>query len=286
MDPIDVFLSKHAQLDCLPLRFGVLFNTQNAKFYGVYDDQATQNQKPKEIRNGNKHYCGRLCHSSGVEIDDVRVVLAKPDINRVAQAVISVMYPKVGLAERAVTDLIRSLRENNEITSQQIIDELHTPYKDGLISTTLEMYKSLVSKGIRDGMAGYDEEIADVSSKAELLMSNAKFSQDENAKLKRKVIDLELQVAGYRGDTVETAPICTLKTVSSGTRTNKSGKVFDCTYFDFEEDVPVRVMDKWCDPTGEIVDRAKFLIGKPVITTTWKPEIYPPLMWCRNIYEA
>ena len=286
MDYIDVVLSRHALLDCLPLRFGVLLDTENAKFYGVYDDQGTQNQKPKEIRNGNKHYCGRLCHSSGVEVDDVRVVLARPDINRVAQTVISVMYREVGLADRAVTDLIRSLRESGTITSQQIIDEFHQLYTKGLISNTTDLYQRLVDKGIRDGMASYDNEIAEVNSKAELLRSNAKCSQDENSKLKRKVLDLELQVAGYKGETVETAPICTLKTVRSGTRVNKSGKVFECTYFDFEEDVPSRVMDKWCDPTGEIVDKAKLLIGKPVITTTWKPNIYPPLMWCRNIYEA
>ena len=45
-------------------------------------------------------------------------------------------------------------------------------------------------------------------------------------------------------------------------------------------------MFKKFDPNGQIVERARSLIDKPVLTSVWKPEEYPPLEWFRDIRKV
>ena len=90
----------------------------------------------------------------------------------------------------------------------------------------------------------------------------------------------------YQGEGIDLSPICTLEKVEIGSRTNAKGEVITCTFLNFQEDVPVRKMDYWADPDGKISEKAKSLIGKKVCTTSWKPEIFSPLEWFRDIYEA
>ena len=114
----------------------------------------------------------------------------------------------------------------------------------------------------------------------------AKQIESEYNDYKEKVKAAETNSPNYAGEDIEVAPICTLKSVTTGTRTNRRGQNIRCTYFDFEEDVPTRVMDAWADPDGSKTEKARLLIDKQVMTTTWKPEIFNPLKWCRNIYDA
>ena len=287
MELVDVFLTNHARLDCLTLRYGKLIKESNATFRGQLDDVKTQDQKPKEIKRGNQHYVGTLNHSfSGTEIKNIRLVLAKPDYYTQARAVVSVLMTDGPLADRAVTDLIRDMRQQGEITPEFIVTSLHPLYVEGKISSAVDFYKQLVELGIRNKIDSLEEDMR--AAEARAIAAETKL-EDRDEKIKgliARIHELETSSTGYAGEPIETAPICTLKSVTQGTRTTRAGKVVQCTFFSFEESVPTRTMDSWCDPDGTKAELAKSLIGHRVITSTWKPDIFPPLRWCRSIYEA
>ena len=287
MESIDVILTNHARLDCMTLRYGKLFQASNATFLGQFDDVKTQSQKPIEIKRGNQHYVGTLTHSiTGTEINNIRLVLAKQDNNRQARAVVSVLMTDGPLADRAVTDLIRDMRQQGEITPEFIVASLHPLYRDGKISSAVHFYKELVEMGIRNKTDSLEEDMSAAKARAANAEAELKDRDDKIIKLIRYIRELESKTTGYAGEPIETAPICTLKSVTQGTRTTRAGKMVRCTFLDFEESVPTRTMDSWCDPDGTKTELAKSLIGHSVITSTWKPDIFPPLKWCRSIYEA
>jgi len=287
MESIDVILTKHARLDCMTLRYGKLFQASNATFLGQFDDVKTQNQKPIEIKKGNQHYVGTFIQSTtGTEIKNIRLVLAKPDHFKQARAVVSVLMTDGPLADRAVTDLIRDMREQGEITPEFIVTSLHPLYVDGKISSAVDFYKELVEMGIRNKTDSLEEDILAAEGRAAAAEAELKDRDEKIIKLIQYIRELESKTAGYAGEPIETAPICTLKSVTKGTRTTRAGKMVRCTLLDFEESVPTRIMDSWCDPDGAKTELAKSLIGHSVITSTWKPDIFPPLKWCRSIYKA
>lgn len=283
---IDIVLSTHARLDCMTLRYGHLFHSSSATFIGAYDDVKTQDQKPREIKNGNQHYVGKFIHSTGVVIEDIRLVLAKPDKYRIARTVISVLLSDGGFSDRGVTDLIRDLRQENEITPEKIVRDFHPLYISERIPTTVKLFTELVKMGIKKDSDTHDERVAEALARAKKSDAVAQDRDKRIIELIQKIRQLEMKNPSYSGEDIETAPICTLKAVRAGTRVNKRGGTIECTYFDFEENVPTRVMDAWCDQDGEKTRNARLLIGRRVMTTTWKPDIFPPLVWCRNLYEA
>jgi len=285
-EKFDVVLSAHARLDCLTLRYGRLFKSSNGTFEGTYDDKKTQDQKPKEIRNGNQHYIGKFTHADGTVISDIRLVLAQPNKYQIARTVISVLLSDGGFSDRGVTDLIRDLRQENEITPEQIVRDFHPLYISERIPTTAKLFTELVKMGIKKDSDTHDDGVAEALARAKKSDAVAQDRDKKIIELIQKIRQLEMKNPTYSGEDIETAPICTLKAVRAGTRVNKRGKTIECTYFDFEENVPTRVMDAWCDQDGEKTRNALLLIGRRVMTTTWKPNIFPPLKWCRSIYEA
>ena len=57
------------------------------------------------------------------------------------------------------------------------------------------------------------------------------------------------------------------------------------TILKFKDSEDERIMDLWCDPSGEITKKAEGLIGENVVTTIWKPKSFDPQKWFRNIYK-
>lgn len=283
---IDIVLSTHARLDCMTLRYGHLFHSSGATFIGAYDDVKTQDQKPREIKNGNQHYVGKFIHSTGVVIEDIRLVLAKPDKYRIARTVISVLLSDGGFSDRGVTDLIRDLRQENQITPNQIVNNFHPLYVSEKISTTVKLFAELVKLGVKKETDNHDQDLKEARERSKASASLIEEKDEKIKKLIQQIHLLETQSPIYAGQSIETAPICTLKAVRHGTRRNSTNKLIKCTYFEFDEDVPSRIMDSWCDPHGKKAAHAQLLVGREVITTTWKPSAFPPLKWCRNIYEA
>ena len=145
---MSVRLTDHARLDCLPLRFGVVYTDSLMSFVGNVDEIATKNQKPKEIRNGNEHYVGTLHDAHGGSLDNVRLVLAKPEGGSNIRSVITVMLKEQGLSTRGVSDLVRALRMENKITPEQLANVIHPLYKQKKISTETDFFEALVNFGV------------------------------------------------------------------------------------------------------------------------------------------
>ena len=74
-ETFNIILSKHARLDCIPLRFGKILPFSHGKFTGYLDEEGTQNQKPKEIKSGNQHYIGEFIDCNKEVYSNVRFVL-------------------------------------------------------------------------------------------------------------------------------------------------------------------------------------------------------------------
>ena len=284
-ETIDLFLEDHARLDCLPLRYGNLFEGRYATLIGSHDETGTSGQRKNEIDKGNTHYVGSLHHESGVVIENIRLVLRKPG-KRQRRNVISALPFEVSKATRAVTDLIRSLREDGRVTPEQIRGKLHPLYIKGKITNETQFFEEMVKLGIEAKFTEMEALIASANQQAENEALHHEKAQEKIKRLEIEIKRRDQQSSGYNGETIDLAPICTLKSVIEGKRTNKRGQNVDCVFLEFEENVPTRTMDKWADPDGTKTLIAKKLIGCKVMTTTWKPEVFNPMKWCQSIYEA
>lgn len=280
-------LSDHAMLDTFPLRFGII-PPRHVYLDNVQRDlKATNNQKPKEIELGNYHATANCFDVNRQSlIASGRFVLSSHKKHRLYPTLITAFSNEYDPAERSVSDLIRSLRDQKEIDTDFIIDYLHQPYRQGKISSSLELYKCLVMLGVKKELNEYEGAI----EKAKAEREEALIKLDELEK--RIVAERETSLQNeklrrdYRGEEIEVAPICTLKAVAVKKRVKGNEDVVDCTYLSFEEAVPERKMDYIFDRDGRITDRAYELVGRKVYTTTWKPEIFKPMEWFRGIYEV
>ena len=127
-------VSEHASKDAFPLRFGLI----PPKYVGLrnitIDTSSTDNQKPKEIKAGNYHVVAE-CYDleSNQSICTGRFVISSKQKYYLYQKIITAFGIEPSLAERGVSDLIRKLREENEIDTDFIIANLHKPYATGII---------------------------------------------------------------------------------------------------------------------------------------------------------
>ena len=274
-----VELTKHAKYDCIPLRFGFIPDVDVGVLRATFDETGTQNQKPREISLGNKHYKGELEFTDGQVISNATFVLASND------RIISVFIGE-SRVNRAVGEIVRDMRDSGKIDSMWIIENLYGPYSDGKVKTASDLISLLIEIGIQDQAATQSEPTPEEVERQNEKDQKLRDALKENAALKRRISETDKQRPQYRGEDIAIAPPCTLTKVETGERRNYSGEVVECTFLHFEERVPVRTMDKWADPEGTITEYAKKLIGKKVHTTSWKPHVFSPLNWFRSIYEV
>ena len=267
-------LTRHAKFDCIPLRFGFIPQVDAGVLTAKHDETGTNGQKPSEIRRGNKHFKGNLELTDGQLISNATFVVSPDD------KIISVFIEE-SRATRGVGELVRAMREAKEIDSQWIVDNLYAPYRDGKMKSELDLVKILVDLGIQAAGKSTEPPVKPEPTDDELDAARKRIAELEAA-----ILAAEGKKPGYQGQDIALSPICTLKKVEVGSRTNAKGIVVDCTRLYFEEDVPVRIMDNWADPDGRVSEEANRLIGKKVRTTSWKPESFSPLKWFRSIYET
>lgn len=309
-EKIQIKQSDHSKYDCIPLRFGFLPQSDFGYIEGFEDKKGTQDQKPREQKAGNKRYRGKLFIKNELKIEDGTFVLKKQSKYRLERLLISVLPKEVGLATRAVSDLIRGYREDGDFSPEFIIKKLHPLYKQGAMEDEKKLFTELLKMGIEKSNADNEQRAkkskaemeADIEREVEKRVEQrlkeiaqeedrrVAESQAQDQKLEEHVGQSVLKDKNsdpqYKGEEIDMAPICTLQKVWVGERTNYSGKVVRCTYLSFYENVPVRKMDQWADPSGQKTNFAQSLIGKAVQTTTWKPSIFHPLEWFRNIYPV
>lgn len=267
---IKVVLSKHALLDCLPLRFGVTAKSPNCVFEGIVDVEGTSRQKPYEIKKGNKHYIGTLFFENGQRTENVRIVLTKEENFKNYRIGISVLSREVSLADRAVGDLIRDLRETGEISTTFIATKLHELYLNKAIPNAPSLFRELVKLGIKLERQKSGSQRLDGMDQAEI----------------KNLLEYEAEKFNLKTSDIGVSFIAILSAVELTKRQNSSGKVISCVRLTFENTSDTRIMDDWCDPNGFVQKKADSLIGKRILTTTWKPNKFGSSKWFRNIYEV
>jgi len=280
-------LSDHARLDTFPLRFGVIPSKFIVLRNLIIDKTATDDQKPKELRMGNYHVIGDAYEEkSDSFIGHGRFVLSQMKKHVLHQTIITAFGAERSLAERGVSDLIRKLREEGEFDSDFIIDHLHTPYSKGILKDEISFFKYLVKLGISKKEEELENLRETISKEREIALDLANTASENLEKNIANNINNESLRLDYRGENIDISPICKLVDVKKLHREKSNGEVVACTYLYFEEDVPPRKMDEIFDKSGSITAKASTLIGKRVYTSVWKPEIFKPIDWFRNIFHA
>ena len=282
-----VQLTRHALLDCLPLRFGLVLSDGIFTATGVQDEQGTQNQKPREQKQGIRHFIGSLSSNGERLIDDARIVVAPPRHFQHYPQAVSVMLSDSSLAARTVSDLIRAFRERGDLTPEWIAENLHPLYAQGNIRDETEVFTELLRMGVANAKRELSTELEEIKVREQQYIKEI---EDLDQRLKEQAenaITQDIkQDPQYKNEAVDISPIATLDRVWVAERQKYNGQSTNCTFLSFKEGLPVRKMDAWADPTGQKTELAKRLIGKQVWTTTWQPERFDRLEWFRNIYEV
>lgn len=285
MEEITVSMTNHAMNDATPLRFGIIPPRYVVLRNLQIDQFSTNNQKPREIKQGNQHIIAD-CYALGdqASLFRGRFVVGEPRSHGAYKNIITVLSVKPDKSERAVSDLIKHLREIGKIDAEFIKTKLFPKYKEGEISSNEDFYEYLVELGVQERVSDLEKYIQDLELKSDENQYKLEESERKNEELRHRIVELETQKLNYRGEGVGISPVCTLKEVTDGIRTNSRGESVRCTYLTFEEPVPQRKMDEVFDKSGAIRQKAVSLVGRRVQTSTWKPEIFKPLDWFRDIY--
>ena len=103
--------------------------------------------------------------------------------------------------------------------------------------------------------------------------------------IKNQIFKTEKERVEYNNEEIDISSINKLLSVKQTSRVNFKNKIIKCIILKFKDSDDERIMDLWCDPSGEITKKAEGLIGENVITTIWKPKSFDPQKWFRNIYK-
>ena len=287
MDQLTASMTTHAMNDAVPLRFGVIPPRYVVLRDIQLDEFSTNNQKPKEIKSGNQHLVAD-CYAQDSRdfLFKGRFVVGEPRNYSAHKVIITVLSVTPQKSERAVSDLIKHLRETGKIDASFIKEKLHPKYVAGEISTNEDFYEYLVELGVQDQVKDLQQHIQELESASEARQAKLEESEKQKEQFRQRIVELEKQKSNYRGEDVSISPICTLISVEEGQRTNRRGETIRCTHLKFEEPVPDRKMDEIFDRNQMITNKAKSLIGQKVQTSTWKPEVFKPLEWFRDIYPV
>lgn len=284
---ITASMTTHAMNDAVPLRFGIIPPRYVVLRDIQLDEIATNNQKPKEIKSGNQHLIAECyAQDSGDYLFKGRFVVGEPRNYSAHKVIITVLSITPQKSERAVSDLIKHLRETNKIDASFIKEKLHPKYIAGEISTNEDFYEYLVELGVQEQVKDLQAHIEGLSTLSESNQLKLEESEKEKEAFRQRIIELEKQKSNYKGEEISISPVCTLLSVEEGQRTNRRGDIVRCTYLKFEEPVPERKMDEIFDRNRTITNKAKSLVGQKVQTSTWKPEVFKSLEWFRDIYPA
>lgn len=114
--------------------------------------------------------------------------------------------------------------------------------------------------------------------------NRAKQAQERYAAIEEQIKSISKSDPQYDGSDIEVSTVARLLGVEKRQRTKENGQTIDCVFLSFEGSHPERKMDEVFDPQDLIFNKAKNLIGKMVVTSTWKPEIFRATHWFRDIF--
>lgn len=276
---IPIFLTRHAGEDSVPLRFGII----PRQWRGRLEVEKIL----KTEGNGKEQISGCLILQDGVEIPRGCFVLAPFDPDYGNRSVITVLPSEKQETSSKVSNAIRGYREGHIIDSRFIAQNLHPLYRDGKLRNFEDLVKALDDFGIKSDISeakklarGIDRQISENDKKRSA-------NEIENKARMVEARTIVRQRPDYDGSEIDISPIYTLLDIRADARINRRGETVKCTRLIFEEEQAIeRLMDQWADPDGTITREAHKLIGQPVFTTVWQPEIYDNLKWWRSIHAA
>ena len=183
---------------------------------------------------------------------------------------------------------MKTNRKRGYITTSQLLN-WHEKYLSGELRTKDDLVSLIISEArhINSKFGKLFEEL----NRAEQSLWNADFEVEELSE-EKKALEESLSLImrrdranpKYRGEEIATSEVHTLARVERGHRNKYNGETVACTRLYFVDDnVGVRIMDGWADKNGEISTRAEKLVGRQVVTTSWKPKTFSPSEWFRNI---
>ncbi|NVK01362.1 MAG: hypothetical protein HWE12_07440 [Oceanospirillaceae bacterium] len=286
MNTFKAKLTKHAQLDAIPLRYGVIAAPIITLEEAQRDDISTERQKPAEISAGNTHYLADAYDEGDNFLFRGRFVLKAINSAEADYIVITVLAISQSHADRAVSEIVKAQRESGVWSSEFIRETLHPLYISDQIGDSTELFNKLVEMVSRS-------EIEDSLAALERLETIILEHEDRvreleliNHKYREKIFSLERNKPGYANEDLELTDAFTLSAVDKIFRTKRNGDRVECVRLIFSESVPDRIMDVGFDQNGEIFSKASGLVGLKVKTVTWKPHSFAPMRWFRDVYPA
>lgn len=285
-----VRVSEHARFDSFPLRYGFVPEEFLETSSEIEDAAGTNNQKPREIKAGNKHIVCRLWTLAGEDLGKARIVLSPATDSEPLPKIVTALSIESIPTDRAVSEIVQLKRRRGEITTDFIMSTLYPLYVQKKLSSPETLVDIFVQIGIaeaeRKGEA-LQKLLAQASEESDAMARKNEALEVRNRELEKHIIQQEQNKPNYRNEGVMVSSIATLDRVEVKPRVNKRGENIKCTYLIFKEPgLPERKMDEVFDRSRAITERAKALVGSRVRTATWKPEIFRPLEWFRDIYPV
>lgn len=285
-----VRVSEHARFDSFPLRYGFVPDEFLETSSEVEDAAGTNNQKPREIKAGNKHVVCRLWSLEGDDLCKARIVLSPATDSDPLAKIVTALSVEFVPADRAVSEIIQLKRRRGDISTNFIIETLHPLYVQKKLSSPESLVDIFVQIGVAEAARKGDllqSLLAQASEESETLARRNEELEAKYQELEARILQQEKRKPNYRNEGVRVSPIAVLENVEVRLRVNSRGESVNCTYLSFQEPgLPERKMDEIFDRNGSITERARALRGQRVRTATWRPEIFKPLEWFRDIYSV
>ena len=285
-----VRVSDHARFDSFPLRYGFVPDEFLETSSEVEDVAGTNNQKPREIKAGNRHLVCRLWSLAGDDLCKARIVLSPATDSDPLPKIVTALSVEPVPADRAVSEIIQLKRRRGDITTDFIRTTLHPLYVQKKLCSPESLVDIFVQIGVAESERKGDllqSMLAQASEESETLARRNEELEAKYGELETRILQQEQRKTNYRNEGVRVSPIAVLEHVEVRPRINSRGETVNCTYVCFREPgLPERKMDEIFDRSGVITERARALKGQRVRTATWRPEVFRPLEWFRDIYSV
>lgn len=284
---------RHANLDSLPLRFGIHYK----------EDQLIELHNCELLGQDNKHpnryhYDAQIKRigKNGLELCQGRFVLESKD-GKPDELVTAWINDQD--TEYYLSHLMTELRKNNQLTPKRLL-ELHPYYRSGKIRTSADLISILVEFKTKAEVASIQSiaqqakiEAEENISKIGILTNQVEVLTKDNHLKEVKI--MELQAENKRLEADKRAAQMDQKTlilaqpdVLVAVNTNVMHRGSSCTELVMGNNTRWYMKTITFDKDGRITQRAKSLIGKSVKISSWDP-IDSPGYWSsqhyfRNIY--
>lgn len=302
-----VLAGDHANLDSLPLRYGLHF----------VDDTQLELQEVQFLYTDYQysdrfHVEARFPGCDGQTLSGHFVIGSKRGTEK--PVVITVWSGDIK-TEMRLSEIMISLRQRGVLTPQTLLS-LHPLYVDGRLSTSADLVEQLAKLLSTEKIKVMNAELENASiraeqalaalelattraTKAENIALEASYIVDEleakNGSLASQIEILETELQQYRAEQKEAAMESSEATLSSPdvlieVKERQMYRGSSCTILVFEGGALRHMKTSTFDRTGSVTNKAKSLLGRRVRTSCWDP-IGQPGKWSnqgyfRNVYAV